>query len=265
MISVPSSIKSGKTDDTVDVASSGCIIGFCVKATNRRSEFEALRARQPAKSLEYFHWNICSTRFGGAATTISRHSEVSMSPTQRPSASVFYSYSHKDERLRDDLADALALLKRQSILTEWHDRKIAAGDDWEQSIDEHMERADVILLLVSPVFIASDYCWGKEVERAMERHKAGEARVIPIVLRPVDWNGAMFGKLQALPKNAKPITLWSNRAVALGGFAWEKAGWIWYEALRDKKLKSDSQFVDFAGMTQLVAARRYGNGSDELR
>ena len=55
-------------------------------------------------------------------------------------------------------------------------------------------------------------------------------------------------------------------AVALGGFAWEKAGWIWYEALRDKKLKSDSQFVDFAAMTQLVAARRYGStGSDELR
>ncbi len=137
-----------------------------------------------------------------------------MSPTQRASASVFYSYSHKDERLRDDLADALALLKRQSILTEWHDRKIAAGDEWEQSIDEHIERADIILLLVSPVFIASDYCWGKEVERAMERHKAGEARVIPIVLRPVDWNGAMFGKLQALPKNAKPITLWSNRDLA---------------------------------------------------
>jgi hypothetical protein len=62
----------------------------------------------------------------------------------------------------------------------------------------------------------------------------------------------------------------SNRAfyltaIALGGFAWEKAGWIWYDALRDKKLKSESQFVDFAQMTQLVAARRYGNGSDESR
>ena len=137
-----------------------------------------------------------------------------MSPTQRASASLFYSYSHKDERLRDGLADHLALLKRQGILTEWYDRKIAAGDEWAQSIDKHIEQADIILLLVSANFIASDYCWGKEVERALERYEAGEARVIPIVLRPVDWTGAMFGKLQALPKNAKPITLWSNRDLA---------------------------------------------------
>jgi hypothetical protein len=137
--------------------------------------------------------------------------EASMSPTRKASCSVFYSYSHKDERLRDGLADSLALLKRQGILTEWHDRKIAAGDEWEQSIDEHVGQADIILLLVSPAFIASDYCWGKEVERAMERHKAGDARVVPIVLRPADWNGAMFGKLQALPRNAKPVTLWNNR------------------------------------------------------
>jgi hypothetical protein len=134
-----------------------------------------------------------------------------MSPKKNLSLSLFYSYSHEDEHLRDRLAKALALLKRQNILTEWHDREIPAGDEWEQSIDEHIEQADIILLLVSPDFIASDYCWGKEVERSMERHKASAARVIPIILRPVDWNGAMFGKLQALPKNAKPITLWTNR------------------------------------------------------
>jgi hypothetical protein len=138
-----------------------------------------------------------------------------MSPTQdQTTARVFYSYSHTDERLRDSLANSLALLKRQGVLTEWHDRRIAAGDDWGQSIDQQIEQADIIMLLVSPDFIASDYCWGKEVRRAMERHQAGEARVIPVILRPVDWRGAMFGKLQALPKNAKPITLWSNRDLA---------------------------------------------------
>ena len=129
-------------------------------------------------------------------------------------ASVFYSYSHKDERLRDVLATHLALLRRQGVISEWHDRRITPGDTWQQSIDENIDRADIILLLVSADFIASDYCWGQEVVRAIERHASGGARVIPIIVRPVDWGGAVFGKLQALPENGKPITLWPNRDLA---------------------------------------------------
>lgn len=124
---------------------------------------------------------------------------------------LFYSYSHKDEKFRDALATHLALLKHQGVIQEWYDRKIAAGEDWGNAIDEHLEAADIILLLVSPDFIASDYCWGKEMARALERHAAGEARIIPIIVRPANWSGAPFGRLQALPKNAKPITLWTNR------------------------------------------------------
>ncbi|MCP4663127.1 MAG: toll/interleukin-1 receptor domain-containing protein [bacterium] len=103
---------------------------------------------------------------------------------------VFFSYAHKDEELRDQLAIHLKMLQREKKIRPWHDRKITPGREWEGEIDRHLEEADVILLLVSPDFVASDYCWDVEVARAMERHEAGEARVVPIVLRPVDWSGA---------------------------------------------------------------------------
>ena len=124
---------------------------------------------------------------------------------------VFYSYSHKDEELRDEIQEHLSILRRQGVITNWHDREIGAGKEWEGQIDEHLQRADVILLLISSSFLASNYCNDVEMARAMERHDAGEARVIPIILRPVDWEGSPFEKLQALPKDAKPITTWTNK------------------------------------------------------
>jgi hypothetical protein len=127
---------------------------------------------------------------------------------------LFYSYAHADERLRDQLSVHLAILRREAVITEWHDRDITAGADWEQAINEHLEAADIILLLVSPDFTNSDYCWGKETIRALERHDAGSGRVIPVIIRPTDWRGAPFGRLEALPKDAKPVTVWKNRDLA---------------------------------------------------
>jgi hypothetical protein len=124
---------------------------------------------------------------------------------------VFFSYSHKDEELRDELATHLAMMKRQGVISAWHDRDIDAGDEWEAEILQHLNSARVILLLISNNFLASDFCYDKELLRAMERHEAKEARVIPIIMKPCDWNGAPFGKLQALPKNAKPVTKWDDR------------------------------------------------------
>src|SRR5262245_62374587 len=103
------------------------------------------------------------------------------------------------------------MLQRQHVIGAWHDRRIGAGKEWEKEINEHLYRADIILLLVSSDFLASDYCYDVEVKTAMERNDNGEARVIPIILRPVDWKGALFGKLQALPKDARPVTDWPNR------------------------------------------------------
>ncbi len=123
---------------------------------------------------------------------------------------VFLSYSHKDEPLLNELEKHLGILKRQNVIAVWHDRKIGAGKEWKGEIDTHLNTAHLILLLVSADFIASDYCYDLEVKRAMERHKVGEARVIPIILRAVDWKEAPFGKLQALPTDGQPVTSCKN-------------------------------------------------------
>lgn len=128
----------------------------------------------------------------------------------RTPISIFMSYSHRDEHFRDELAKHLSLLRRQGVISEWHDRRITAGNEWAGEIDVHLATADIILLLISADFLASDYCYGIELEQAMERHEAGEARVIPVIVRPVDWRSALFGKLQALPKDAKPVTSWRS-------------------------------------------------------
>ena len=95
-------------------------------------------------------------------------------------AIVFFSYSHRDEALRDELEIHLALLRREGLIQSWHDRRIDAGDELDGSIDKNLETADIILLLVSPYFIASNYCFDVEMRRAIERHNAGNARVIPV-------------------------------------------------------------------------------------
>lgn len=124
---------------------------------------------------------------------------------------LFYAYAHKDEQLVRGLETHLALLKRMGVISEWHDRKVGAGREWAAEIDEHLNAAKIILLLISPDFLASDYCYDIEVKRALERHEAGEARVIPVILRSTDWKGAPFSNLQALPSNAKPVTSWADR------------------------------------------------------
>jgi TIR domain len=142
-----------------------------------------------------------------------------MSASSAPPIEVFISYSHKDEALRDKLGTHLSLLKRQGIIDEWHDRRIGAGQEWAGVIDERLNSAAVILLLVSPDFLASDYCYDLEMKRALERHGAGDARVIPVILRHADLEGAPFAKLQALPKDAKPVKSWSDEDEAFADVA----------------------------------------------
>ena len=142
--------------------------------------------------------------------------ESETSPNSPP-VQLLLSYAHADEGLLNELKKHLAILKRQGVISMWHDREITAGDEWSGVISQQLEDADVILLLISPDFIASDYCWDIEMKRAMERHDAGTALVIPIFLRPCDWKGAIFGKLQGLPTDAKAVTssAWSSRDEAL--------------------------------------------------
>ena len=129
--------------------------------------------------------------------------------------SVFFSYSHADDALRDQIEKQLALLKRQGVIEVWHDRRIGAGQDFAKEIDRHVETDDIILLLVSSDFLASEYCYEREMAQAMQRHEADEAIVVPVILRACDWHGAPFGKLQAVPTDGKPITQFPDRDQAM--------------------------------------------------
>jgi hypothetical protein len=132
---------------------------------------------------------------------------------------LFISYSHKDVSLRVSLGDHLAALQREGVIETWHDRLISAGQEWAGEIKAELEAADIILCLVSAGFLASPYCQDKELKRALERHGAGEALVIPVILKPSDWSSSALGPLQALPANAKPVTKWSNRDEAFTSVA----------------------------------------------
>jgi hypothetical protein len=124
---------------------------------------------------------------------------------------VFYSYAHRDEELRDELARHLKLLERQGAISSWHDREIAAGAELDTEISQHLLDAEIILLLVSSDFLASDYIWSKELKVALDRHSKGSARVVPIILRPCDWHSAPFHHLKALPRDGKPVSKWRSK------------------------------------------------------
>jgi hypothetical protein len=132
---------------------------------------------------------------------------------------IFFSYSHKDEVFRNELEAHLALLKHEGLVEAWHDRRIVAGDLVDDAIFGQLEAADIILLLVSSDFINSPYCYSREMARAMELHHAGQARVIPVILRHCDWSRAPFGKLLAAPRDGKPVASWPDRDEALADVA----------------------------------------------
>jgi hypothetical protein len=128
--------------------------------------------------------------------------------------SVFISYAHADENFRNDLVKHLDPLRRLGLIETWHDRKIKPGEVWDRAISTNLEKAQIILLLVSIDFINSEYCYDVELERALERHDNGQAKVIPIILRACMWQQTPFAKLQALPKDAEAVTLWPDRDAA---------------------------------------------------
>lgn len=119
---------------------------------------------------------------------------------------IFCCYAREDRVLMENLRKHLKPLQRRGFITIWSDMDINAGDAWEDEIKRHLDSANIILLLVSPDFMDSDYCYSTEMERALERHTKKEARVIPIIMRPTNWKGAPFDTLQVLPTNAKPVT-----------------------------------------------------------
>jgi TIR domain len=127
---------------------------------------------------------------------------------------IFCIYAYQDEAWLRKLETHLGLLKKQGLISFWHDRLVIPGTDWAKTIDTHLETASVIVLLVSADFFASDYCYGIEMQRALERQVAGEARVIPLLVRPVDWRNAPFAHLHTLPTDARPLSTWQDEDTA---------------------------------------------------
>ena len=134
---------------------------------------------------------------------------------------LFVSYSHIDEKLKDAVLKHLKPLERMNLIAEWHDRKLLAGDAWGDEISKNLEEADVVLLLVSIDFINSKYCYDIELDRAIERHHEGTCRVVPIILRGCLWQHTPFSKLQALPRDGKPATSWTDLDEVLANVAEE--------------------------------------------
>ena len=128
---------------------------------------------------------------------------------------VVLSYAHHDDRLRGELDKHLSPLRRSALIETWHDRRITPGAELDIEIDRHLANADLVLLLISPDFINSDYCYCREMRTALRRHARGQARIIPIILRPVDWLSTPIGRLLAAPRDAKPVTTWHRRDDAL--------------------------------------------------
>jgi internalin A len=126
---------------------------------------------------------------------------------------VFISYSHKDEAFKEALDTHLTMLKRSDKIATWNDRAILAGTEWDNEIKQQLANAHIIVLLVSASFLASDYIWKEELNHAMQRHENGTARIIPVFIKACDWKDAPLGKIQGLPRDAKPIGTADNDEV----------------------------------------------------
>lgn len=132
-----------------------------------------------------------------------------------PQLDVFVSYAHRDEKLRQELEKHLSPLVRSELIATWYDARLGAGTELYPEIKRRLSTADLILLLISPDLINSDFCYRREMRIALQRHAKGQARVVPVILRPVDWLTTPIGKLLATPKNGRPVTTWQRRDDAL--------------------------------------------------
>jgi hypothetical protein len=165
-------------------------------------------------------------------------------------AKVFFSYSHDDEAYRDQLEKHLAALKHEGMIESWHDRRILAGSEIDSTIDQQIDQADVILLLVSSSFISSHYCYSVEMQRALQRHAGGECRVIPVIVRPCDWSSTPIGKLLAAPRDGKAVTTWPNYDEAYADIA--------------KQIRAVVKDVDSRKQKQTIANSHTSNFSSNM-
>ena len=130
---------------------------------------------------------------------------------------VFISYTHSDERLKERFLVHLGALRRENLIGVWHDRMLRPGEHLDDAIEKELATADFVILLISPDFINSDYCIEKEMQRAFARARDEQCKVAPIILKPCQWKnipiegGGQLGDFVAMPRDGKPVTQWSHR------------------------------------------------------
>ncbi|WP_438017112.1 SIR2 family protein [Sorangium sp. So ce315] len=170
-------------------------------------------ARPPTASATAAAPTASATAAAPTASATAAPKAAAPGAAQRP-VRVFFSYASRDEELLSRLEAHMSPLKREGLIAPWHSGKIGAGEDLERAIGEQLESADLILLLVSASFLASEQ-GDAQVARAMERRAAGQATVVPVLLRPCDWETTRFAELQAVPRDRKPVTRWADEDEAL--------------------------------------------------
>lgn len=177
------------------------------------------------------------------------------------SIEIFLCYAQQDQRLMNELEKQLRALKQQGLIDIWFDREISAGTEYEHEIDKHLETAQIILLLVSPDFIVSDYCYSVEMNKAMERHEGKQARVIPVILRPVYWERAPFGKLKPLPSRGKAVISWNKRDEAYFDVAMGVLKVV-EEIIGDQMQAQVTKTTEVEQLIEAYEAVRVGNTTD---
>ena len=133
----------------------------------------------------------------------------------RQALHLFFSFVKQDQSYLDEIEKGLTMLKRQGYISIWDERMISAGAEWRREVEEHLDLADIILLLISQDYLNSDFSYEIELKRAMERYNAGGVRIIPILINPCDWKQSPFSQLQVLPKNLKSVSEWQDQQAAI--------------------------------------------------
>ncbi len=219
-------VRPGMSGSPVLNSVTGCICGIVQSTRDRASSLggEAIMTKvilrefpELEEKQKQFHSH--DKRWYNAMTAEQRENSTIddlLSPSGTPDAiEIFYSYVDEDKEMATRLQKHLILLQRQGLITDWSSAKLELGKDPSEQTMKHLNSAKIILLLISPDYLFSDYQYTVEVKRAMERSKAGKAIVIPVLISPTDdLNSTPFGKLLALPRNRKPISLWTNKDVA---------------------------------------------------
>ena len=127
----------------------------------------------------------------------------------KPDVGIFVSYSHLDTPAMERLRTHLAALMRDGVSV-WFDGDLDAGDQLSTGIARALRQADIFVALLSPDYLASNYCWNIEYRRAMNRRARGSMRVVAAVVRPCDWKSTRAAGFKLLPRDGRPVTRWRS-------------------------------------------------------